>query len=53
MGWKYTVETWGDHLGTGERTYSVHWGGSSFARALWELWRATKLGYGCVKLECR
>ncbi len=53
MGSKYTVQVWGKHFGEAEYSYLVHWSGQSLLRALVELWQATRLGYGCVTLECR
>ena len=54
MGSKYTVQVWGKHIGeSGPYCYSVHWSGQSLARALLELWRASRRGFGCVTLECR
>lgn len=54
MGSKYTVQVWGKHYGENEPyCYMVHWAGQSALRALLELWRASRLGYGCVTLECR
>ena len=54
MGSKYTVQVWGRHFGDNEPySYMVHWAGQSALRALVELWRASRLGYGCVTLECR
>lgn len=54
MGWKYTVQVWGRHCDDPRiYAYRVHWGGQSLLKALIELWRASRLGYGCVTLECR
>lgn len=54
MGSKYTIQVWGKHLGEDEPYgYMVHWAGQSLPWALLELWRASRLGFGCVTLECR
>lgn len=54
MGNKYTVQVYGKHFGESEPyCYIVHWAGESVVRALWELWRASRIGYWCVTLECR
>lgn len=54
MGWKFTVQVCGDHFGTGERSYSVFWGGQHLLPALFQLLKARRSRkYGCVTLECR
>lgn len=53
MGSKYTVQVWGKHFDDEDYSYMVHWDGQSLVKALLETWRASRLGYGCVTLECR
>jgi hypothetical protein len=53
MGSKYTVQVWGKLFGDDDYSYLVAWQGQSLMRALWELVKAKRLGFGCTKLECR
>ena len=53
LGSKYTVQVWGKHFGSNEYSYIVFWGGQSLPRALVALWKASRMNYGCVTLECR
>jgi len=58
MGNKYTVQVWGQHwkdVGLNDQSYSYRqvWAGQSLVRALWELFKARRLGFGCTVLEVR
>lgn len=57
MGNTYTVDAWGQHrvFGPDDLEYSnmMQWQGESFWRALWELRKAKKRGFGCVSLSWR
>jgi hypothetical protein len=56
MGSKYTVQVWGQHFkdcGINEYSYTVAWAGQSLPRALWELVKAKRRGFGCTTLEWR
>lgn len=55
MGNKYTVEAWGNHWHhkTGELSYMEVWRGENFFMAVWQLIKAKRKGYKCVKLEWR
>jgi hypothetical protein len=56
MGCKYTVQVWGKHwerVGDDGYSYLQVWQGQSLMRALWELVKAKRLGFGCTTLEWR
>lgn len=54
MGNKYEVTVWGRHWGEKEG-YSDRqiWQGEWLISALWQLWRAKRLGFGCTSLKIR
>jgi hypothetical protein len=58
MGNKYTVQVWGQHwkeVGLHNESYSYRavWAGESLIAALWNLFKARRLGFGCTTLEMR
>jgi hypothetical protein len=53
MGNKYSVLVLRRPYEGAPYDFILEWGGESFAKALIELWLARRMGYGCVRLECR
>lgn len=53
MGSKYTVSVYGKFEIDRGYEYHVVWEGKSLITALRELWKATRMGFGCTKLEIR
>lgn len=54
MGNKYCVKVWGKHFGDAEGyCWLQTWGGESLIRALIELVKAKRQGFGCTTLEMR
>lgn len=52
MGWKYEVTVWGKHFDD-EYSHLTVWGGQSIVRAMFELWKAKRKGFGCTTLHLR
>lgn len=53
MGNTYTVEVWDKWTDKEDYHYHEFWRGESFFAALFNLWKAKRTGFGCVKLEWR
>lgn len=53
MGNTFTVEVWGKHFSEHPYCFLTTWQGESLLRALWELFKAKKRGFGCTKLSWR
>ena len=53
MGNTYTVEVWKKRDWDDSYGYEMIWQGESFLRAIIELVKAKRLGYGCTTLSWR